>query len=174
MSGSKTNTNTIIDISSPYFLTPADQPGQNFVGDNLLKDGNYSDWKSEMTNALFAKNKFGFVDGTIPMLAEGSNDLINCKRCNAMVQGWLISSMDREIKNSVKYAVTSRDIWLDLEERFGKENAPRAYELRRTLTMTRQESQTISAYYTKLRGIWDEIQSVNPIPMCKCNGCTCD
>ncbi|KAI3511103.1 hypothetical protein L1887_18247 [Cichorium endivia] len=30
-----------IDISSPYFLTSADHLGLNFVGDNLLSDGNY-------------------------------------------------------------------------------------------------------------------------------------
>lgn len=83
----ETSTKSTLDISSPYFLTPADHPGQNFVRENLLKDGNYSDWKSEMTNALFAKNKIGFVDGTIPMPKEGSNDFMNWKRCNPMVRG---------------------------------------------------------------------------------------
>lgn len=33
-------------------------------------------------------------------------------------------------QNNVKYVVTARDIWIDLKERFGKENAPRAYEIR--------------------------------------------
>ncbi|XP_071693036.1 uncharacterized protein [Rutidosis leptorrhynchoides] len=37
--------------------------------------------------------------------------------------------MVKEIKNSVKCANTSRDMWVDLEERFGKEYASRAYEL---------------------------------------------
>ncbi|KAJ0581372.1 putative RNA-directed DNA polymerase [Helianthus annuus] len=31
----------------------------------------------------------------------------------------------------------------------------------------------VSAYYTKLRGLWDEMQSFLPTPKCKCNGCTC-
>lgn len=46
-----------------------------------------------------------------------------------MVRGWLISSMEKEIKNSMKYATTALDIWLDVKETFGKENVPRAYEL---------------------------------------------
>ncbi|XP_071740828.1 uncharacterized protein [Rutidosis leptorrhynchoides] len=163
-----------IDISSPYYLSSSDQPGQNFVGDNLLNDGNYSDWKNEMMNALFAKNKIGFVDGSIPKPSEGSKDLMNWQRCNAMVRGWLVNSMVKEIKNSVKYAATARDIWTDLDERFNKENAPRVYELRRTITTIHQENMTVSSYYTKLRGIWDEMQSANPIPTCTCNGCTCD
>ncbi|XP_071726907.1 uncharacterized protein [Rutidosis leptorrhynchoides] len=125
----ESSTTSPIDITSPYFLTPADQPGQNFVGDNLLRDGNYSDWKSEMTNALFAKNKFGFVDGSMPMPSKESKYLVIWQRCNAMVRGWLVSSMVQEIKNSVKYALIAKDIWDDLKERFDKENAPRAYEL---------------------------------------------
>lgn len=79
-----------------------------------------------MTYALLTKNKIGFVDGTLPVLDEKSTDLMNWKRCNAMVRGWLVSSMEKEIKSSVKYTTTSRDIWLDLEENFGKENTVRA------------------------------------------------
>ncbi|XP_071695157.1 uncharacterized protein [Rutidosis leptorrhynchoides] len=90
-----------------------------------------------------------------------------------MVRGWLVSLMVKEIKNSVKYATTDRDIWTDLNERFNKDNAPRAYELRRILTTTHQGNLTVSAYYTKPKGIWDEIQSVSPMPTCTCNNCTC-
>ncbi|XP_071700282.1 uncharacterized protein [Rutidosis leptorrhynchoides] len=164
MAGDSSST-TPIDIYSPYYLTLADHPGQNLVGDNLLKDENYSDWKNEITNALLAKNKISFVDGTLPMPKEGSQDVMNWKRCNAMVRGWLINSMEKEIKSSVKYAATARDIWVDLKERFDKEKAPRAYELRRTITTIHQGNLSISAYYSKLRSIWDEIQSVTPIPM---------
>lgn len=156
---------TTIDITSPYFLTYDDHPWQNFVGENLFHDDNYSDWQNEMTNALFAKNKIGFVDGTIPMPTENSADLINWKRCNAMVRGWLISSMEKETKSNVKYVVTPHDIWRDLAKRFGKENAPQAYEQRRTVTTIRQGDMTISIYYTKLWNVWDEIQSISPHPL---------
>ncbi|XP_023732774.1 uncharacterized protein LOC111880571 [Lactuca sativa] len=171
---SSSSEKTVMDISSPYFLTTADHPRQNFTGESLLQDGNYSDWQCEMTNALLAKNKIGFVNGSLPMSKEDSADLMNWKRCNAMVRGWLISAMEKEIKGSVKYAITARDIWMDLVERFGKENAPRAYELRRKVTTIRQDDPTVSAYYTKLRSIWDEVQSISPTPTCTCNGCSCD
>ncbi|XP_071695884.1 uncharacterized protein [Rutidosis leptorrhynchoides] len=82
--------------------------------------------------------------------------------------------MEKELKNNAKYVATARDIWVDLKERFDKENAPRAYELQRTITSVHQENMTVSAYYTKLRGIWDEIQSVSPSPLCTCNLCTCN
>ncbi|KAJ0580529.1 putative RNA-directed DNA polymerase [Helianthus annuus] len=95
-------------------------------------------------------------------------------RCDAMIKGWLTTAMEKEIRSSVKYASTSAEIWKDLSERFGKESAPRAYELKQQLGNTRQEGASVSAYYTKMRGIWDEIQSVLPMPKCSCSGCSCD
>ncbi|XP_024965742.1 uncharacterized protein LOC112505939 [Cynara cardunculus var. scolymus] len=81
--------------------------------------------------------------------------------------------MEKKIRSSIKYTITARDIWLDLEERFVKENAPRAYKLQRTVTTIPQENMTVSACYTKLRGVWFEILSISSTPTCTCNGCTC-
>lgn len=47
-----------------------------------------------------------------------------------MVKGWLKSSIDKEIRGSIRYANSARKIWVDLEERFVKESAPWVYELR--------------------------------------------
>ncbi|KAJ9540324.1 hypothetical protein OSB04_026830 [Centaurea solstitialis] len=163
----------MVDVMSPYFISAADSPNIVFVS-GLLRDGNYADWVDDMTNALFAKNKIGFVDGSISIPDEGAAELPLWKRCNAMVKGWLLSSMEKEIRMSVKHAKTAREVWDDLQERFGSESAPRAYELKRALTLTRQEKLSISSYYTKLKGLWDEIQSIFPVPKCKCDGCTCD
>lgn len=82
--------------------------------------------------------------------------------------------MEKEIRGSVKYATTASEIWKDLKERFGKESAPRAYELKQAISNTKQEGMTMSVYYTKLRGLWDEMKSFLPIPICKCEGCTCN
>ncbi|KAJ0469311.1 hypothetical protein HanIR_Chr14g0706531 [Helianthus annuus] len=94
-------------------------------------------------------------------------------RCDAMIRGWLTTAMEKEIRVSVKYANSAEEIWKDLQERFGKENAPRAYELKQLLMMTKQDGSSVSAYYTKLRTIWDEISAVFSIPRCSCAGCTC-
>ncbi|KAJ8764921.1 hypothetical protein K2173_010386 [Erythroxylum novogranatense] len=81
--------------------------------------------------------------------------------------------MEKEIRVSVKYVNTSEEVWKDLKDRFGKESAPRAYELKQLLSSTRQDGASVSAYYTKLRALWDEMGSVISIPKCTCNGCTC-
>ncbi|KAL7603703.1 hypothetical protein Lser_V15G15127 [Lactuca serriola] len=95
-------------------------------------------------------------------------------RVDAMIKGWLTTAMEKNIRNSVKYAGTTSEIWSDLNERFGKESAPRAYELKQKITSTRQGSATVSTYFTQLQSIWDEFQSIYPFPRCSCNKCECN
>ncbi|KAJ0928320.1 putative retrotransposon gag domain, retrotransposon Copia-like protein [Helianthus annuus] len=167
------NSSSIVDHNSPYYIHASDYPRQVHVND-ALTDSNYTDWSQEMLNFLFAKNKVGFINGTIKKPAPESSNYMNWMRCDAMIKGWLNAAMEKEIRTSVKYATTAREIWEDLKERFGKGNAPRAYELKQSLSNIRQEGLSVSAYYTKLRALWDEIQSVFPTPTCGCDGCTCD
>ncbi|GJR45493.1 LTR copia-type gag-polypeptide [Tanacetum coccineum] len=174
--GKKENTKTDAtqpDHNSPYYLHPSDYPRQMHVND-ALTDSNYLDWVQEMENFLFAKNKMGFIDGTIKRPEAGDAKQMAWMRCDAMIKGWLTTAMEKEIRGSVKYATSASEIWKDLKERFGKESAPRAYELKQAISNTKQEGMTVSAYYTKLRGLWDEMKSFLPIPICKCKGCTCD
>ncbi|KAF5767488.1 putative RNA-directed DNA polymerase [Helianthus annuus] len=160
------------DHNSPFYLHPSDYPRQMHVND-ALTDNNYLDWVQEMENFLFAKNKRGFIDGTIKKPETDDINYMAWMRCDAMIKGWLTTAMEKEIRGSVKYANSASEIWKDLQERFGKESAPRAYELKQAISNTRQDGMTVSAYYTKLRGLWDEMQSFLPTPKCKCNGCTC-
>nr|GEY13455.1 armadillo-type fold protein [Tanacetum cinerariifolium] len=75
-----------------------------------------------MTNFLFAKNKTDFVDGTLKKPEISSSEYKSWMRCDAMIKGWLTTAMEKGIRDSVKYANTSSEIWSDLKERFGKEN----------------------------------------------------
>lgn len=66
-----------IDDLSPYFLTSSDHLGLNFIRENLLHNGNYSERKNEMINGLFAKNKVDFIDNSLPIPEEGLAHLMN-------------------------------------------------------------------------------------------------
>ena len=147
----------VVDHNSPYYLHPSDYPRQMQVND-ALSDKNYADWIQEMENFLFAKNKVEFVDGSIKRPDKSSKDYMAWMRVDAMIKGWLTTAMEKEIRSSVKYASTTSEMWSDLRERFGKESAPRAYELKNKIAASHQDGATVSAYYTKLRSLWDEIQ----------------
>ncbi|XP_035837299.1 uncharacterized protein LOC118485142 [Helianthus annuus] len=144
-----------IDTNSPYYLHPSDYPKQLQVNENLT-DSNYKDWIQEMTNFLFAKNKIEFVDGTLPKPDKTDDKYMPWMCCDAMIKGRLTTAMEKEIR-----------------QRFGKESAPRTYELKQSISATRQEGASVSSYYTKLRGLWDEIDSLFPSPRCDCGNCTC-
>lgn len=113
----------VVDHNSPYYLHPSDYPRQMQVND-ALSDKNYADWVQEMENFLFAKNKIGFVDGSIEKPDKSSKDYMAWMRVDAMIKGLLTTAMEKEIQSSVKYASTTSEMWLDLRERFGKESAP--------------------------------------------------
>ncbi|XP_019167830.1 PREDICTED: uncharacterized protein LOC109163537 [Ipomoea nil] len=155
-----------IDVMSPYFLHASDAPGHVYVTE-VLRDGNYGEWVNDMRDALFAKNKMGFVDGSLSTPTPDSPYLQQWMHCNAMVKGWLKSAMDKDMRNSVRYANTARDIWEDLEERFGKGSAPRAFEIRRAVVLLQQEKASVSSYYTKLKSLWDETMAISPLPRLK-------
>ncbi|PWA50889.1 gag-polypeptide of LTR copia-type [Artemisia annua] len=144
-----------ITYNSPYYLHPSDYPKQLHVIE-ILTDNNFANWSQEMTNFLFAKNKIEFVDGTIKKPEKTSKDYMPWMRVDAMIKGWLTTAMEKNIRNSVKYAGTASEIWSYLNERFRKESAPRAYELKQKIASTRQCSASVSKYFTQLWSIWDE------------------
>lgn len=113
-----------INHNSPLYLYASNYPKQMHVNE-VLTDKNYSDWEQEMVNFLFAKNKTGFNDGTIKRPEVGSDKYLPWMRYDAMIKGWLTTDMEKEIRNSVKYAKTTTKFWQVLKERFGKESAPR-------------------------------------------------
>lgn len=164
--------NETTDHGSPYYLYPFGYPRKMHVNE-ALSERNYLDWVQEMENFLFVKNKISFVDGSLKKPEKIDNNHTAWLRCDAMIKGWLTTAMEKEIRISVKYANTTEDIWNDLRERFGKESASRAYELKRILTTTRQDGASVSTYYIGLKVLWDEISSVFPTPKCHCTGCTC-
>ena len=60
--GSKHDTSP--DVNSPLYIHASDYPKQMQVN-GVLTDNNYANWSQEMVNFLFAKNKIGFIDGSI-------------------------------------------------------------------------------------------------------------
>ncbi|KAL7585422.1 hypothetical protein Lser_V15G42151 [Lactuca serriola] len=127
-----------------------------------------------MMNFLFPKNKTGFIGGSIKKPDTEYEKYLPWMHCNEMIKSWLTTEMEKEICNNVKYVKTATEIWQDLKERFGKESAPKAYELKQAMNSTRQDDTTISAYYTRLCVLWDEMETFLPTPRCSCNGCSCD
>ncbi|RVW94425.1 hypothetical protein CK203_035742 [Vitis vinifera] len=83
--------------------------------------------------ALNSKNKLGFVNGSIKAPSEeiDPEGYATWSRCNDMVHSWIVNTLNPEIADS------------------------------RDIACLRQEQLSVSAYYTKLKGLWDELASYN-------------
>ncbi|KAK3013392.1 hypothetical protein RJ639_009453 [Escallonia herrerae] len=46
--------------------------------------------------------------------------------------------------------------------------ALRVYDLKRSIALLQQEKSAISTYYGKLKGVWNELHNLRPIPVCTC------
>lgn len=155
------------DSSSPFHLQNGDHPGLILVSHSLT-GGNYNTWNRAMSMALTAENKLGFVDGTIQQPSIDDFLYGAWIRCNSMVISWILNSVSREIADSLMYISTAREMWTDLQDRFHQSNAPRIFQIKKTLSALQQGSMDISGYYTRLRILWDQLKDLQPVSVCRC------
>jgi len=158
-----------MDYSNPFFLHHGDSPGAILVSQPLTGD-NYSSWRRAMIMALTAKNKLGFVTGTLPLpnVPESDPLIFSWCRCNNMVLFWLINSVSKEIAASIIYIDSAAEMWTDLQDRFSHLNGPRVFQLQQKLSSLSQENDSVSTYFTTLKALWDELEHQESMPCCTC------
>ena len=112
---------------NPYYLNNGDNPGILLFPEKLIGE-NFHTWQRSMTRALSAKNKLGFVNGSISQPIDPLDPLYDIwTRCNDLVLSWLTNCMSREIYASVIYAVTAKEIWDELRDRYSDSDGPRVF-----------------------------------------------
>jgi hypothetical protein len=75
-----------------------------------------------VTMALGAKNKLGFVNGSLTT-PKKKEDIPTWQLCNDLVTSWILHSVSTEIRPSKLYPDTTTQIWSDLKDSFSKSNA---------------------------------------------------
>ena len=107
------------NTSSPYFLSSGDNPGVSLVVQSLTEE-NYNTKSRAILSSLDAKTKLGFIDGPIakPQSIDHPHYTAWCK-CNSTILAWLFNSISKDLQSSIVYFKTTRDMWLDLQYRFG-------------------------------------------------------
>ncbi|KAH0676085.1 hypothetical protein KY285_023886 [Solanum tuberosum] len=161
----------LINSSHPFFILLFGSPGMLLV--NTGFDGkSFGGWKRGMLIAFTVKNKSDFIDGSTHEPAVGT-DLHNAwSRANNMVISWLLNSLSREISESVLYSSTAKDLWAELEARFGQSSGAKLFQLQKELSDLVQGSSNIATYYTKMKHLWDELDALDFFIPCNCS-CSC-
>ncbi|XP_056697462.1 uncharacterized protein [Spinacia oleracea] len=89
-----------------------------------------------------------------------NNDLNASKLVNIVFEEPLVG-------RSVFYLRTTREIWLDLEERFFRSSGPQLYTIQHQLSdLNQEENEEISSFFTKIKLLWDRLDGLDPIPAC--------
>ncbi|KAL0445391.1 UNVERIFIED_CONTAM: hypothetical protein Slati_2261800 [Sesamum latifolium] len=142
-----------------------DNPGTVLVS-NLLDGTNFLSWSRSIKIALRAKMKLGFINGKNPKPQKSDDGFELWKRADGMVISWILNSISKDIVESFLYIDTTRDLWVELESRYGVSNGPMIYQLQREIASAAQGTLSISAYFNKLKKLWDELGCLVTNPSC--------
>ena len=157
---------------SPYFLPSVDNAGIILVSQPLLGPENYSTWARAIFLSLSGRNKFGFVNGSFPMPDFSSPLLDAWNRANTSILSWLTNSLSKDIAASVMYINTTRDLWIDMRDRFSQGNAPRFFEVQKEISKLSQGQLSVSSYFTRFKILWDKLVNYQSFSIYTCT-CIC-
>lgn len=90
-----------------------------------------------------------------------------------MVISWILDALFKSIGRSVIYYTSAHHMWNELEQHYGVSNGAQLFDLHKELNVIYQGNQNIDSYFTKIKMLWDDIESLCLIPICTC-GCACD
>lgn len=113
MSNTISSDSTAISVSSPFYIGSSDNPNSILVS-TVFNGIGFQSWKRSMILSLFAKNKLGFVDGSITPPAINSPTHSNWHKANSMVICWILNSLNKTIADSVLFLPTASEIWNEL------------------------------------------------------------
>ncbi|XP_049343919.1 uncharacterized protein LOC125808244 [Solanum verrucosum] len=80
----------------------------------------------------------------------------------------VIGQVSKSLLSGIVFATSVSHVWSDLKERFDRVDGSRTYSLHKDIVSLQQGTASVSAYYTKLKTLWDEFEAVVPSPECNC------
>ncbi|XP_075096445.1 uncharacterized protein LOC142174533 [Nicotiana tabacum] len=132
-----------LDTSSPLYMHPLESAGSMLVP--LALDGTrYRSWRRGVLRALSVKNKVGFITWKCQKPVIGHATFDHWERCDDM----------------------------ELEERYDQTNSAKLYQLQKEISDLSQGTLDITGYYTKMKKLWEELNTLNAHAQCSCQ-CTC-
>jgi len=152
------------DTEFVFYVHPSEGP--NFIVIAPPLDGsNYLAWSRSMIRAFGAKNKLKFIDDLNRSAWE---------RCTHLIQSWIINSVSPQIAQTLVFHENAIDAWSELKERYVKVDIIRIATLPSKINNLKQGSKTVLEYFTKMKTLWEELNSHRPMPHCTCpHPCRC-
>ncbi|GJW05322.1 ribonuclease H-like domain-containing protein [Tanacetum coccineum] len=109
-----------LDARNPLVLQNNDHSNVPIMSIKLTDTKNYKMWSTTMKTALNGKNKLGFIDGTCFKPITSVVLAQQWERCNAIVLGWILSSLSLELYLGQVYSEVAYNVWEELQETYDK------------------------------------------------------
>ncbi|GKC84195.1 cysteine-rich receptor-like protein kinase 8 [Tanacetum coccineum] len=152
-------------FQNPLYLHPSDGPSSLIVQEKLIGAQNYRAWKRAIEIGLSTKRKLGFVKGTVVRSPTDDNLAKLWDTCNNMVISWIMGCVSESIARSIMFIGTTSEIWQQLERRFSVSDGSRKYRLNKDTYEITQSGCSIGEYYIKIKCVWEELDSLNTLPV---------
>ncbi|XP_070026253.1 uncharacterized protein LOC142182157 [Nicotiana tabacum] len=153
-----------LSYNHPLLLNSNDNSGAILISLQLRGPENYPVWSGAMRISILGRNKLGFIDGTCRRGKFGPNLIDLWDRCNAIVLLWIMNYVSPELLSGIVYSSNASAVWNDLKERFDKADLSRIFQIHKNIATINQGTSSISSYFSKLRLLWAEFDSLAPIP----------
>lgn len=141
----------------------------------LLTGSNHLAWSRSMKCALGTKNKFAFVDGSVPIPPMDDLNRNAWKHCDNLIHSWIINSVSPQIAQTIVFYEYNIDVWIESQERFSKVDQIHVASLRSSINNLKQGDKFVLDYFTEMKSLWEELNSHLPMPMCTCPyPCRCE
>nr|GEX69549.1 cysteamine dioxygenase [Tanacetum cinerariifolium] len=141
-----------MDLSNPLYVHTSYGPGSLPVQEKLIGAQNYRSWKRSMEIGLSTKRKLGFVKGTIPKPA-----VLPVTTENSVARATNATNIETW--------ETCNNLELDYELcLFSISIGSRKYNLSKDVFRISQQGASVSEYYTKMKCIWEELDSLSALP----------
>ncbi|XP_075099012.1 uncharacterized protein LOC142175905 [Nicotiana tabacum] len=129
-------------------------------------------WRSSILRALSVENKVRFITGKYnkPNAREATYD--QWARCDDMVTSWILNSLLKDLADILQYVNDAKELWQELEDRYDQTNGEKLYQLQKEINDLNQVTLDITGYYTKIKKLWEELNTLNAHAQCGCQ-CTC-
>jgi len=91
-----------------------------------------------MKRALGTKNKFSFIDRSVPIPPMDDLNWNAWERCNNLIYSWILNSVSPQIPQTILFHEYAIDVWIKLQECFSKVDRIRVASLRFSINNLKQ------------------------------------
>jgi len=153
-SETQSSTQDSSNVNDPLFLHHGENPSAVLVSQPLIGGENYPAWTRSVRKSLIAKNKLGFIDGSLTLsspIVDSPFAIQAWIHADNIVGTWIINSVSPMIQASVIHRDTALEIWNDLKVTFCHKNGPKIFNLYKQISELHQGETSITDFFTQLK-----------------------